>query len=292
MYPYSHLGRAVAVCCAITGICVIALIVNGVQVFLKLDVHEELAMEMLRSVSLHKRRKDLAANVVQHFLRFAAHQLKGSERYMYLKALSTARFLWPKTGQEVAVGWMPWRKLSPLSKLQLEKHKLKPVEKKFRAPLTRALEAWRSVQKEWELHGRRKGRLEVVDDKVQAVWGMLSDLTHSFKEALPELRAHHQVQAEQERASVLKSRVAREQYQLGTLIEKLPGLDSEERSRLQSEVAAVIARGASGLPHGFQEREERAKLAAAAAKNALETLMRSHYNPMLSARALAAHPLP
>lgn len=290
MYPYTHLGRCVAICCAIMGICLIALVVNAVQQFVRLDVQESLATSMLQAAALAARRKALAAAVVQRFLRFAAHQLRGSPRQLYIKRMAAAKFLWPRTGTECAAGWLPWRKLSGGARKRLLALPLSSVGRELRAPLAAAIEAWRRLRAEAAVVGRKRDALEVLEDKVGALQRTLTDLAHTFGEAHPELKARHAEHAEKERTEALSNRVARAQNAVRQLLEALPGFpsDSEERARLQRDADAAIARGVAGLPHGFLEREARAKLAAAAAEGALDALDLVHYNPMLSARSLAA----
>ena len=288
MYPFTHLGRCVAICCAIMGICLIALVVNAVQQFVRLDVQESLATTMLQAAALAARRKALAAAVVQRFLRFAARQLRGSPRRLYIKRMAAATFLWPRTGAECAAGWLPWRKLSDGARKRLLALPLNSVGRELRAPLAAAIEAWRRLRVEAAVVARKRDALEVLEDKVAALQRTLTDLALAFGEAHPELKARHAEHAEKERAEALSNRVARAQNAVRQLAGALPGFPSEERARLQRDADAAIARGVAGLPHGFLEREARAKLAAAAAERALDALDVAHYNPMLSARALAA----
>ncbi len=113
---------------------------------------------------------------------------------------------------------------------------------------------------------------------------------------LPRAEPEGPERAARERDSAVAKRVRRQQERLAELVKGLPGknggegqrLHSEERLRLQREAEAALVRGVGGLPLGARDREARAKAAAAAAEAELERLARLHYNPMLSARLLAA----
>jgi hypothetical protein len=170
IFPYTHFGRCVAILCALVGICVIAMLVNAVTSFLKLDVREKFATDMIQSDALRAQRRALAAAVVARFLRFAARALRGSARHLHVKRLAAARFEWPPgAGREVAAGWVPWRFLSGAARAQLAGFPLNEVGRGLRAPLARALEDWRGHQAEWARSAWKRDTLEVVDERLQVL---------------------------------------------------------------------------------------------------------------------------
>ena len=167
LFPWTHLGRLIGAASALLGLCVIALLVSAVDVWVKLDVEEKRATEMLAGADARVARRKLAGAVVRDFLRFAARSLRGSPRLALIRGLARATFPW--NGGMAKAGWVQWKALPPAAKATLSAAAMNPISKDAVQPLFASLRKWQAHQKQAALRARRAKVVDVIRDDIADV---------------------------------------------------------------------------------------------------------------------------
>ena len=161
LYPFTQLGRAVAVTAAMVGICIIAMLVNAVTAATRFNADESRARVLLSQQGLKKLRKELAARVVGAAVLFAL------SRARRVSQSPLARTAAPAGAAPRSPGWTltgaPSRRSVVL--------------------LARALGAWAPLSGQWRDNMRCKDTAEEVKGEVEQLRASVQEL-HEKLDAL------------------------------------------------------------------------------------------------------------
>lgn len=145
--PYTYLGRAVSAVCCLSGILVVAMLVQGINTYFTLDSEERSCTRQLEVGERFLKRKRLARAVIKAFLLVALVRVVGAGRR--------------------------------------RRHAMEDIPRRTLAPLYRAMVAWRHHQAEFVYFQRHTSEMDCLREDVRClvVSGSLSLLP--FRSSLP-----------------------------------------------------------------------------------------------------------
>ena len=146
--PVTHLGRFVATVAAVLGVCVIALLVNAVAGYSKLDEAEDRACSLLELSERNADKQRCAARLQRDFVRFCAG------KWLLARAERAGR----------------------AHLVELAAHHLR-----YSRPLFRSLAAWRAHKLTWLEARRRKDTLYAVRQDLRELRNLVTEIKISLR---------------------------------------------------------------------------------------------------------------